>query len=65
MRADVIHVMDGGRIIESGSHEELVAQGGPYARSWSAQMRVHDDELEVTASAAIAFDSGVTSDECR
>jgi ATP-binding cassette subfamily B protein len=39
MRADVIVVMDGGRIVESGSHDELLAGGGVYARSWSAQMR--------------------------
>jgi ATP-binding cassette, subfamily B, bacterial len=38
-RADVIHVMDSGRIVESGSHEELLTQGGLYAQSWTAQMR--------------------------
>lgn len=39
MQADIIHVMVDGRIIESGSHAELVAQGGRYAASWQAQMR--------------------------
>ena len=39
MRADVIHVMSSGRIVESGTHAELVARGGLYATSWLAQMR--------------------------
>ncbi|MCS6804397.1 MAG: ABC transporter ATP-binding protein [Acidobacteriota bacterium] len=39
MQADVIHVMDNGRIIESGSHEQLLAQGGRYAESVQAQFQ--------------------------
>ena len=39
MRADVIHVMESGRIVESGCHKELLAMGGRYAGSWNAQMR--------------------------
>lgn len=39
MRADVIHVMDAGRIVESGTHNDLVAQDGLYAQSWLSQMR--------------------------
>ena len=39
MRADEIHVMDAGKIIESGSHEELLALDGLYSESWAAQIR--------------------------
>src|SRR5260221_1942305 len=39
MQADVIHVMDSGRIVESGSHSSLVDRDGRYAHSWKAQMR--------------------------
>ncbi len=39
MHADIVHVLDKGRVVESGTHGELVALGGAYARSWAAQMR--------------------------
>jgi ATP-binding cassette subfamily B protein len=39
MHADIIHVLDKGRVVESGTHAELLAQGGAYAVSWAAQMR--------------------------
>jgi len=38
MRADVIHVMREGKVVESGSHHELIASGGLYAQSWANQM---------------------------
>jgi ATP-binding cassette subfamily B protein len=39
MHADVIHVMQAGRVVESGNHAELLALGGTYARSWHDQMQ--------------------------
>jgi ATP-binding cassette subfamily B multidrug efflux pump len=30
-------VIDGGRIIETGTHDELVRSGGLYARLWARQ----------------------------
>ncbi|MEU8668427.1 ABC transporter ATP-binding protein [Streptomyces anulatus] len=38
-RADRIAVMDAGRIVESGTHAELAAAEGPYARLWEAWNR--------------------------
>ena len=34
---DRLIILDGGRIVEQGSHDELIAQGGLYAQLWSRQ----------------------------
>lgn len=36
MHADLIAVMDEGKIVESGTHGELLAKGGRYAKLWGA-----------------------------
>ncbi len=39
LRADVIFVVDRGRIVEQGTHEELLERGGLYARLYEQQFR--------------------------
>jgi ATP-binding cassette subfamily B protein len=38
-----IVVMDHGRIVEQGSHHELLALGGRYARMWQLQQSGHGE----------------------
>ncbi|MBQ0742746.1 MAG: ABC transporter ATP-binding protein/permease [Pseudomonas sp.] len=39
VHAERILVLDQGRVVEQGSHEELLAAGGAYARLWADQQR--------------------------
>lgn len=48
--ADLIVVLDGGRVIESGRHDDLVAAGGAYARLWS----LHDTRPTAPGLTAVA-----------
>jgi len=50
MRADVIHVMAQGRIVESGSHDELLTLGGLYSRLWKR----HSGRAERTSAPPLA-----------
>ncbi|MEM7129176.1 MAG: ABC transporter ATP-binding protein [Chloroflexota bacterium] len=43
MQADIIHVMVEGKLIESGSHEELLTLEGHYADSWRKQMSLNNE----------------------
>ncbi|PJF21122.1 MAG: ABC transporter ATP-binding protein [Phototrophicales bacterium] len=45
MHADLILVMDHGRIVQMGTHQQLLAQDGIYRRTFEMQSRI-DEELE-------------------
>jgi len=45
--ADVIYVIEGGRIIQSGSHHALIEQGGPYAKLYALQFANNSDKATV------------------
>jgi ATP-binding cassette subfamily B protein len=41
--ADRIHLVEHGRIVESGTHDELVALDGTYARMYEVQARAYQN----------------------
>jgi ATP-binding cassette subfamily B protein len=45
MNADLILVLDKGRIVQRGTHEQLMAQEGIYRQIYDRQARI-EDELE-------------------
>src|SRR3954452_56542 len=52
---DEIIVIDGGRLVQQGPHEELVAEAGLYQDMWEAQTRVYRDRRrQVTRAAPVA-----------
>ncbi len=52
MDADLILVLDGGRIVQCGTHDELVAQDGTYKQIYELQSRIEVELEEELASVA-------------
>ena len=42
VHSDRIYVLDGGSVAQSGTHEQLLAQGGSYAELWNAQQSLEN-----------------------
>jgi subfamily B ATP-binding cassette protein MsbA len=44
LRADVIFVIEGGQVVEQGTHQELLENGGLYSRLYELQFRGDEEE---------------------
>ena len=54
--ADMILVMEQGRIIERGTHRQLLAAGGPYAHMWALQQaEAREEDAAVAAAGDISL----------
>lgn len=56
LAADVIFVLDRGRLVEQGKHEELVRRGGLYAQLY--QQQFHGGEVEAVTEDGVVLASG-------
>ena len=69
--ADVIHVIDHGRIVESGSHADLLAAGGAYAELYHEQFGDGEVETECADGTVMAdgsvrpYPAGHEPETCR
>ena len=61
-RADLILVMDGGRIVERGTHAELLAQDGLYREIYELQLRdqesFHEEMQALNLPVAVSLSNG-------
>ena len=61
--ADRILALDGGRVVESGTHAELMARGGAYHRLMAAQAQDDAGPVELLARPELASEPGMADGE--
>ena len=59
MDADQILVLDGGRIVERGTHRTLLSAGGAYAQMWALQQQEEEGPGSSVGSASTAVPSAI------
>jgi ATP-binding cassette, subfamily B, bacterial len=62
MNADLILVLEKGRIVQSGTHEELLEEDGMYRRIYELQSQIEDELHEDLASVLAADEQPVAAD---
>ena len=50
INCDTIIVMDAGRVVEMGSHADLIAQAGLYSRMWEQQIKTQKEQEAAAAA---------------
>jgi ABC-type transport system involved in cytochrome bd biosynthesis fused ATPase/permease subunit len=61
MNADLILVLDKGRIVQSGLHEDLIFQPGPYRKIFEIQSRIEDElskEIDRPENTSVVVEEG-------
>ena len=63
MNADLILVLDQGRIVQRGTHEELMAQEGIYRQIYDLQARIEDELEKEIGQTSEVFQTSEVSEE--